>query len=183
MIMGRVDLENYVQNISDTSDGEKIFNCFMFLGISIAVVGLASAPASTLLWGYFIIIFSIIGLFFLKIDITKNNTVALKILMDPLLLLIIILFWNISLNLRFYNEINSNTLSREYKMWSGMSIALVAAMIIISMVGYFFKDVYESQPYLVSYSYILLVLNLIVTAIEQIVLENFTVDGFSIGLI
>ena len=109
---------------------------------------------------------------FLKIDPTKNNLSALKLLYHPLLLLIIILLWNISINLRFYDQINEQRVPKQYFMWSWFSTILIIAIISISILGYL-----QKQDVFSFYGYILLAFNLIITAIQQIVLESFTVDG------
>ena len=166
------DLVDYGQKLLDADKGQQIFFGFIFVGLLIKI-GLGFAAAATaLLWGYFIIIFSIIGLIFLKIDPTKNNMSALKLLYQPLLLLIIVLLWNISINLRFYDEINQQLVPSQYFMWSWFSTILVVAVICVSILGYV-----QKQDMFSFYGYILLAFNLIVTAIQQIVLESFTVDG------
>ena len=81
--------------------------------------------------------------------------------------------WNISLNLRFYDEINANTVPNQYFMWSWFSTILIISIISVSILGYLQEDALFTL-----YGYILLVFNLIVTAVQQIVLESFTVDGF-----
>lgn len=167
------DLGNYVQKLLDTDKGQQIFFGFIAVGL-IVKLGLSFAgAASALLWGYFIIVFSIIGLVFLRVDTTKDNMTALKPLFEPLLLLIIVLLWNISLNLRFYDEINANTVPNQYYMWSWFSTILIISIISVSILGYLQEDALFTF-----YGYILLVFNLIVTAVQQIVLESFTVDGF-----
>jgi hypothetical protein len=167
------DLGNYIQKLMDTDKGQQIFFGFIAVGLIIKVGLSFGGAASALLWGYFIIIFSIIGLIFLRVDITKDNMTALKSLFEPLLLLIIVLLWNISLNLRFYEEINANTVPNQYYMWSWFSTILIISIISISILGYLQEDALFTF-----YGYILLVFNLIVTAVQQIVLESFTVDGF-----
>jgi hypothetical protein len=97
---------------------------------------------------------------------------ALKKLFQTLLLLIIILLWNISLTFRYFNVINKKTVPKQYFMWSGFATILITAIIIISILSYLIK---ESS--MTVYSYILLILNLIVTAIQQVILDSFTVDG------
>ena len=174
MIMNN-DLGSYVQKLMDTDKGQQIFFGFIFVGLIIKIGLGFAASATALLWGYFIIIFSIIGLVFLKIDPTKNNMSALKLLYQPLLLLIIVLLWNISINLRFYDQINEERVPSQYFMWSWFSTILVTAIISISILGYV-----QKQDVFTFYGYILLVFNIIVTAIQQIVLESFTVDGFTV---
>ena len=166
------NLADYGQKLLEADKGQQIFFGFIFVGLIIKIgLGFASS-ATALLWGYFIIIFSIIGLIFLKIDPTKNNLSALKLLYHPLLLLIIILLWNISINLRFYDQINEQRVPKQYFMWSWFSTILIIAIISISILGYL-----QKQDVFSFYGYILLAFNLIITAIQQIVLESFTVDG------
>ena len=167
------DLGNYVQKLLDTDKGQQIFFGFIAVGLIIKLGLSFAGAASALLWGYFIIVFSIIGLVFLRVDTTKDNMTALKPLFEPLLLLIIVLLWNISLNLRFYDEINANTVPNQYYMWSWFSTILIISIISVSILGYL-----QEHALFTFYGYILLVFNLIVTAVQQIVLESFTVDGF-----
>ena len=165
-------LGNFVGKIIDADKGEQLFLGFIFIGLLVKI-GLGFAAAATaLLWGYFIMIFAIIGLILLRVDINKNNTSALKLLFEPLLLLILVLLWNISLNLRFFDEINTQSVPTQYFMWSWFSTILIISIVTVSVLGYIQKD-----NLFTFYGYILLVFNLIVTAVQQIVLECFTVDG------
>jgi len=171
MLMSKT-LGNFLEKIIDADKGEQLFFGFIFIGLLVKI-GLGFAAAATaLLWGYFIMIFAIIGLIFLRVDINKNNTSALKLLFEPLLLLILVLLWNISLNLRFFDEINTQSVPTQYFMWSWFSTILIISIVTVSILGYVQKD-----SLFTFYGYILLVFNLIVTAVQQIVLECFTVDG------
>jgi hypothetical protein len=174
--MSETDLDGYTQKIVDADKGQQIFFGFIFVGLLIKIVLGFDTPARALLWGYFIIIFSIIGLVFLKVDLNKNNMSALKLLFQPLLLLIIVLLWNISLNLRYYNEINAQTVPKQYYMWSSFSTILIVSIVVLSILGYLVNN-----NSFTLYGYVLLIFNLIVTAIQQIILECFTVDGFMDG--
>jgi len=172
MIMGGSDLANYSEKILNVDKGQQLFFAFILIGFLIKV-GLGSfAGATALLWGYFVMIFSIIGLLFLRVDTKSNNMEALKLLFNPLLLLILVLLWNISLNLRFFDEINKEQVPNQYFMWSNFSSILIFSIVVISILGY----VIENGSFVI-YSYILLLMNLIVTGIQQIILESFTVDG------
>lgn len=166
------NLVDYGQKLLEADKGQQIFFGFIFVGLLIKIALGFAASATALLWGYFVVIFSIIGLVFLKIDPTKNNMSALKLLFQPLLLLIIVLLWNISINLRFYDQINTQSVPKQYFMWSWFSTILIVAIVCISILGYV-----QKQDIFSFYGYILLAFNLIVTAIQQIVLESFTVDG------
>jgi len=163
---------NAITHIINTDKGSQLFFGFIFVGLLVKIILGFAAPAKALICGYFIIIFSIIGLVFLKVDPEKNNMDAIKKLYDPILLLIIILLWNISLNFRFYKEINKKTVPKQYFMWSGFSTILIISIVMLSILSYSIL-----QNSLTFYNYILLLLNLIVTGIQQVILENFTVDG------
>jgi len=170
------DLGEYTEKIINADKGQQIFFGFIFIGLLVKVGLSFIAPSTALIWGYFIIIFSIIGLVFLKVDPSKNNMSAIKILLNPLLLLIIILLWNISITLRYYDQLNNKTVPTQYFMWSWFSTILITTIIIISILGYVSKN----EKAFTIYGYILLVFNFIVTAIQQVILESFTVDGFRV---
>ena len=133
MIMSTNDLVNYTQKILEADKGQQIFFGFIFIGLLVKIGLSFVAAATALLWGYFIIIFSIIGLVFLRVDPNKNNMTAVKMLLQPLLLLIIILLWNISITLRFYDQINNESVPIQYFMWSWFSTILITSIIVISI--------------------------------------------------
>ena len=170
------DLVNYTQKILEADKGQQVFFGFIFIGLLVKIGLSFIAAATALLWGYFIIIFSIIGLVFLRVDPSKNNMTAIKMLLQPLLLLIIILLWNISITLRFYDEINNQSVPTQYFMWSWFSTILITSIIIISILSY----VSDNEKSFMIYNYMLLIFNFIVNPIQQVVLENFTVDGFKV---
>jgi len=168
------DLGSYVHKLVETKKGEQIFIAFMFVGILVKILLGSSAAATATIWGYFIVIFSIIGLMFLKIDTTKNDIEVLKDFFQPLLLLIIVLLWSISLNFRYYKEINKQTVPNQYFIWSHSSTILICAIIILSILSIISK---ENSSQFTLYNYMLIIFNLIVVGIQQVILDSFTVDG------
>ena len=166
------DLAIAINKLLDSNKGTHLFVGFIFVGLIIKLVFGLYQPASAVIWGYFIIIFSIIGIIFLSVDTSKNDWDAVKqLIFQPLLLLILILLWNISLNFQYYKEINKRTIPNIYYTWSHFSTILIISIVIL----YVFNFIIESP--LNMYSYILLILNVIVTGIQQVILDNFTVDG------
>jgi len=165
------DLAQVFNQIIDLEKGKQIFIGFIFIGIIVKVFLGFAQPATAVIWGYFIIIFSIIGLIFLSVDTTQNDMEALKKFFQPLLFLIIILLWNISINLKYFKEINKRTIPKIYYKWSQFSSIIITSIVIISILNY----VTETPLYM--YNYILLIMNLIVTGIQQVILDSFTVDG------
>jgi len=166
----------FITSIINIDKGKQLFLGFIFIGLLVKILMGFTAPATSLIWGYFIIIFSIIGLIFLQVDPEKNDFSAISNLFQPLLLLIIVLLWNISINLRFFKQINKKTVPKQYYMWSGFSTILISAIVIIAVLSYIQSDTTNSKSFNV-YNYVLLLLNLIVTVIQQVILDNFTVDG------
>ena len=166
------DLANYAEKFLNVDKGQQLFFGFIFIGLLIKIGLGFVAGATALLWGYFIMIFSIIGLLFLKVDTKTNDMEAIKLLLNPLLLLIIVLLWNISLSLRFFDEINKEKVPKQYFMWAWFSTILITSIVVFSILAY----VVENESFAI-YSYVLLVMNLVVTAIQQVILESFTVDG------
>ena len=166
------DLANYAEKFLNIDKGQQLFFGFIFIGLLIKIALGFVAGATALLWGYFVMIFSIIGLLFLKVDTKSNNMEAVKLLFNPLLLLIIVLLWNISISLRFFDEINKERVPKQYFMWSWFSTILITTVVVMSILAY----VIENESF-VMYSYVLLVVNLLVTAIQQVILDSFTVDG------
>jgi len=75
-----------------------------------------SGPASTNIWSYGIISFAMVGLLFIGYSVKHKNTIentnSLKYIIDlfkfsiPGFLLLIILFWLMSLNTVYYTQIN-----------------------------------------------------------------------------
>lgn len=165
------DIAQVLNQILDLDTGKQIFIGFIFIGIIVKVFLGFAQPATAVIWGYFIIIFSIIGLIFLSVDTTQNDMEALKKFFQPLLFLIIILLWNISINLKYFKEINKRTIPNIYYKWSQFSSIIITSIVILSILNY----VTETPLYM--YNYILLIMNLIVTGIQQVILDSFTVDG------
>jgi len=172
MLMSQMSRGEAVTHIINADKGKQLFFGFIFVGLIVKILMGFTAPATALIWGYFIIMFSIIGLIFLQVDPEKNTMDAIKQLFQPLLLLIIVLLWNISLTFRFYKEINKKRVPKEYFMWSGFSTILIIAIVVLSLITYLVKDASFTM-----YNYILILFNLIVTAIQQVILDSFSVDG------
>ena len=167
-----INLTEIIRKLSETKTGTQVFIGFIFVGLIVKILLGIAQPASATIWGYFVIIFSLIGLIFLNTDTTKNDMEALKGFFQPLLLLIIVLLWSISLNFRFYKEINKKTVPSQYYIWSGFSTVLICAIVILSILDYIIQT-----PQFILYNYILLIFNLIVVGIQQVILDSFTVDG------
>jgi hypothetical protein len=139
-------------------------------------------PANSLIWGYSIVLFSLVGIIFLNIDIGSDTWTDMKKLPWTMILTLIIIMWTISLNFKYFTPINKGTVPYQYYMWSRYSTVLVIAMIVISLTQYVLKlrkntDSSEYARQLSMYSIIIFIFNLICVCILQIILDCFAVDG------
>lgn len=181
---------------------EYLFFGFIVVGIIIKTItfniNLGSSdvgPATGTIWGYSIMLFSLFGLMFISIDTNKINFKdQVKNIPYCLYAIIIILLWNIVLNSRFYSKINSiqnNSLSfnesSKYNLWNTWSITIIIVLSLLCVVDYFknkllekSKDsaIFKTASFQINmYSLIVFFSAVIVTSIQQSILENYLVDG------
>lgn len=145
-------------------------------------------PASSSVYGYGIVAFSILSGIFLsfalasgeKVEQTGNQVVAfLKVLITHSLqpvLLFIILMWIIAINTNYYTKINQGRVTEEYFKFSSLSNILIFIQVII-----LFLFLNEKEPIkknqMSQILYILASLNLVFAAMMNIVLKYFSTDG------
>ena len=146
----------------------------------------SSGPASATLWGYTIICFSLITILFVATTIGNDKPFE-KLLSSglPVMLLLLLLLWTISLNLKYYDKINKGLVAEEYYTWSRVSTTITIfqmVLIILYVKNVFFKKIHNlpvpkgSDKGMVA-GYFLVLLNSITIGIQQIVLDYFTTDG------
>jgi len=139
-------------------------------------------PANSLIWGYSIVLFSLIGIIFLNMDLGADTWNDMKKLPWTMLLTLVIIMWTISINFKYFTPINKGAVPYQYYMWSRYSTILVIAMIVVSIAQYIMKSspdsaASESSKQLSIFSIVIFVFNLICVCILQIILDCFTVDG------
>jgi hypothetical protein len=102
-----------------------------------------SGPASTNLWSYGIISFSLVGLLFIGYSVIHKNQVKTKNSLEfiislfkfsiPGFLLLIILTWIISLNSAYYTQINKGHISDNFINYSFVSSFVIAIGVFCSI--------------------------------------------------
>ena len=138
----------------------------------------SSGPATSLIWGYSLIVFSLIGIVVVNAQPGTNEWSDIKSLPWVLLLTIALVIWVIVINIQYYKEINTKSVPDEYNMWSSYSTILLLCLIGISVYQYsIYKKNKTSAEKLYIFSTILLIFNLIAVSILQIILNCFHVDG------
>jgi len=139
----------------------------------------SSGPASSVIWGYGLVVFSLIGLIIVNTNPGSNEWTELKKLPWTILLTIVLLVWVIGINIQYYKEINKKAVPDEYFMWSDYSTILLVVLIGISVYQYMLyilkKESAANELFI--YSVIVFIFNLIAVTIQQVILNCFYVDG------
>lgn len=171
---------------SDLGKVNPVFAALVLVGLFIKV-GLSevttsndgsTGPASSLIWGYSLIVFSLIGIVVVNSDPGQNEWSDIKNLPWILLLTIALILWIIVINIQYFKVINLKSVPDEYNMWSGYSTILLFCLIGISVYQYSIhqSDAAASEKLYV-YSMMIFIFNLIAVAILQVILNCFHVDG------
>ena len=142
-------------------------------------------PASALVWGYTIILFSMFSLLFLQQISNSSVNLDLKQLKIDNIILMVLIIWLISLNSKNYKKINSNKVPNNFYSYSWYTTLLIMIELVIfitqitisnnnqdlsSMIN---KNIIQNINFV---SYLLLVLIFMLIIIQQIILDNFSVD-------
>ena len=181
-------------------DNQKNFS-FIVMGV-IAFVGLVikmtfgtsstkdgiDGPASSSVYGYGIVAFSILSGIFLsfslasneKLDTESNEVVAffkllIKHSLHPILLFIVLL-WIISINVNYYTRINKGNVTKEYFQFSTLSNILIILQIIILFI-FLNEKTGERKTQMAQLLFILASFNLVFAAMMNIVVKYFSTDG------
>ena len=169
----------------------QLFTSFIFVGIfthlffsniysSYGTYG----PASSLIWGYTIILFSMISLIFLNQTNDSINNVNLKNIKVNDIVLIVFIIWLISLNSKFSTKINSRRVPSNFYNYSWWTTILVGIELFIFIIGMTIsnnisklsngiKNITNNITFM---STLILILIFMLIIIQQIILDNFSVD-------
>jgi hypothetical protein len=134
------------------------------------------------IWGYGIVVFSLIGIIIVNVSPGSNEWSDIKDLPWTIVMTVVLLMWIISINIQYFKEINLKNVPDEYFMWSNYSTILLVALIGITIYQYLLyksgnKEAKEAANGLFVYSGIVFLFNLISVTIQQVILNCFYVDG------
>ncbi len=151
-------------------------------GFSVASTDGSTGPASSLIWGYSIIVFGLVGIVYSNLTQGVNEYESIRKLPYPIIFSIVLLIWLISLNMNYFSKINSLSVPDQYFMWSNYSSILLLFLLGVTILQYMLvvNKNPDSSKYIKNlslYSYVLVFFNLIVVIIQQVILDSFTVDG------
>ena len=138
-----------------------------------------SGPASSLIWGYSLVIFAMLGIVIVNVDPGSNEWTDIKNLPWILLMTIVLLIWVIGINIKYYTQINMKTVPDEFFMWSNYSTILLLCLIGISIYQYALSSSgkKDAASNLYIYSVLAFIFNLLAVSIQQVILKCFYVDG------
>jgi hypothetical protein len=139
----------------------------------------STGPASSLIWGYGIVVFSMLGLIIVNVSPGSNEWNDVKSLPWVLLMTMVLMLWLIGMSIQYFKEINLRNVPNEYFMWSNYSTILLIALLGISIYQFMLTalGVKEKANELAIYGGIVFVFNLVAITIQQIILNCFYVDG------
>jgi hypothetical protein len=196
---------NIDEKTKETRFNLSIFSGFILIGF--VIIGLfssisedgSSGPASSALWGYSIILFSLIGIIFVKIKMTNDdNKDVLSYIVGkglPVFLLLFNILWLISLNVTYFEDINKGIVSKDFYEYSMLNTILIFVQLLISLevimekaFGYSASNtlinatgsqVNSEQKNMIIYimSFIFIITNFVLSGIQQVTLDYFTTDG------
>jgi hypothetical protein len=155
----------------------------LFIKLALSEVTLSTdgstGPASSLIWGYGIVVFSMLGLIIVNVSPGSNEWNDVKSLPWVLLMTMVLLLWLIGMSIQYFKEINMRNVPDEYFMWSNYSAILLVVLLGLSIYQFMLTatGVKEKANELAIYAGIVFVFNLVAITIQQIILNCFYVDG------
>jgi len=158
-----------------------LFIKFALSDVSLSDDG-SAGPASSLIWGYGLAVFSLIGLIIVNVNPGSNEWSDIKELPWILIFTITLMLWIIAINIQYFKQINMKTVPDEYYMWSQYSTILLGCLIAISIYQYALSTSASDSAKsfagtLAIYSSLVFLFNFIAVTIQQVILNCFYVDG------
>jgi hypothetical protein len=146
-----------------------------------------NGQASSTIWGYGLTTVSLFTLMFIIISksLNESNESAFSLIISrgfPILSLVVILIYIITINLSYFQIINQNLVPSEFNLYSTISSILIIFQILILFQGsrILLQGEDGNQNMLsriINITWIFSILNLILGVIMNIILKFFTTDG------
>ncbi len=148
---------------------------FIIIGIIIKIIGNISnsknenyGEAKSTIWGYGMVIVSLILQILIKLKKEENNISILTFL--PYLIVLALLFKIIMINIYYSKQINSKKVAKGYGEFSAISTFLI----LIQVTLLFMQDKSEQIQYL---SYITTILNIMIIIAKNVIVRYLSTDG------
>lgn len=195
----KVILNKIINNeiIKDSELSSKIFTTFIFIGILTKIFFNSFnihdpeegsyGSASVTIWSYGIVLFSIFCIVFfnsvtnINDDSTISNMTSSLSKNVPMLILIFYLFWLISINAKHFKSINQLKTPPNFSTFSYLTSIILLFQVLFFVFNNINNndnnnsenDILEKINFL---NYILITINFVLILIQQLILDNFSVD-------
>lgn len=173
--------------IKDSRFAGQVFMVTMFVGIFTHLIFSnfyskhgTYGPASALIWGYSIVVVSIIAILFSDNMMEMTNGVSNSISFE-IIGLIILMIWLITINIRHFTKLNTNKVPPMFNTYSSFTTILIGVQLLLFIIkrvmanGNNAKFVALLNQFGMAYTF-LLALIFILVIVQQIILNNFSVD-------
>lgn len=146
--------------------------------------------ATGTIWGYSIILFSLLGLVIIQLDSNNNPITQISKIPVSIFGLSVIVIWIIILNVTYSKYINRKTIPPTYAFWNTWSTVFIGMITILILIQYYASlasnvgSILNTQIFnkdnvrtLNVYLGFILFLNILITGIQTTILNSFRVDG------
>lgn len=157
----------------------------IFSGISSSDIYGSNGIASIDIMTYTIILISVVSIVFLSTMISSGDDKnIMKIFSWDMVILVIYLCWIISINLKHFKRINMRKVPSEYFLYSNLTTWVIVGQTFFFMIHFILNndpntingDDKSTLVRLNFIHYIFMFLNFLLILIQQIILDNFSVD-------
>jgi hypothetical protein len=188
------DILDHFNKSNDVGIAESFFTMLLIIGICIKLLGniglTVIGQATSTIWGYTVVLFALLGIIILQFDTTEVDFFKqIKTIPNYMFWLVVLIIWVLSLNIKYYEVINKQKVPPEFNMWnnwSTWSLLIITITIPFTFMlkktnyyvntksSYFLKN---SEQDLITIIYFILLIVFIIIGIQNIILQNFSVDG------
>ena len=187
-----------ISTVKDLSLVQLLFGGLIMIGLLIkwlsSLLTGTTTPlgeATATIWGYSIILFSLLGLVIIQLDSNNNPNTQLSKVPFSIYILSVIVLWIIILNIIYYKYINRKTIPPTYAFWNMWSSIFIGMITILILVQYYASLSSSTVSSILNttlfekknlekinvYLGFILFLNVLITGIQTTILTNFRVDG------
>ena len=192
-----IEFQEYKQTVFNSSNMVTFFSLMIVIGFFVQYlfnspsVDGHSGQATAEIWSYGIILFSLICILIFQLVIPNNVKTSGIATTIPILCLLVAFFWAISIRFKYFKEINKSEVPNDYYAWSSITNFLLTleALLLVFIIKREIDNVLkpskmnfgligEQESMKVAFGNFILIFTIfIILGIQQVILDNFTVNG------
>lgn len=172
--------------ISESKLSSKVFFSFIIIGLLIQMIfsnidspDSSYGPASASIWGYGIIVLSILGILFMNLALGTEATSSFSMMRFDVVILLVFMLWLISINISNYEQLNRGDAPTNYYIYSNFTNILIFVQVMITLFSLSVSGKSDEGGIARKMKLINILLSALVFVlimIQQIILDNFSVD-------